>query len=279
MNADTIYIILPVHNRCQVTRRFLACLTSQTHQNYHVVLVDDGSTDGTSEMAQSTIQSLTVIKGEGKWWWAGSLQQGYKWLKKHTVSLSDIVLIMNDDTEFDEKFLDTGIALLRQQSHTLLSPWLYSAETGELLNSGLIVDWKRLRFESTTATEKVNCMSTRSMFMTIGDLFLARGFRPWLLPHYLSDYEFAIRARRKGMKLCYDGRLKVLVHEQEPDRSHDRHIAPSDDRARMFSKKSPRNPLYWTIFIALSCPWKWKALNWLRVWKGFFFATDKPARQ
>lgn len=60
-----IYILLPVHNRCELTRHFIECLKSQTYQNFHLVLIDDGSTDGTSEMVLSNLDTVTVVRGNG----------------------------------------------------------------------------------------------------------------------------------------------------------------------------------------------------------------------
>ena len=72
-----IYILLPVHNRREITRDFIDCLVAQTWQNYHLVLIDDGSTDGTDQMVREQVENLTVIRGKGEWWWAGCLQQGF----------------------------------------------------------------------------------------------------------------------------------------------------------------------------------------------------------
>ena len=82
-----IYILLPVHNRRELTRDFIDCLKAQTYQNFHLVLIDDGSTDGTDQMVRERIENLTVIRGNGDWWWAGSLQQGFNYLKKKAVPL------------------------------------------------------------------------------------------------------------------------------------------------------------------------------------------------
>ena len=53
------YILLPVHNRREITQKFIECLKSQTYQNYKLVLIDDGSSDGTAAMVQSQISDLT----------------------------------------------------------------------------------------------------------------------------------------------------------------------------------------------------------------------------
>lgn len=84
--SEKIYILLPVHNRSAITEHFVNCLAAQTYRSYHLVLIDDGSTDGTADMVRAKIKEISVIKGDGNWWWAGSLQQGIDWLKKRRVS-------------------------------------------------------------------------------------------------------------------------------------------------------------------------------------------------
>ena len=50
MDKENVYIIIPVHNRKAIT---LQCLNTLKNNGdlgqYHVVVVDDGSTDGTAE--------------------------------------------------------------------------------------------------------------------------------------------------------------------------------------------------------------------------------------
>ena len=106
---ETIYILLPVHNRREVTARFIRCLRSQSYRRWHLVLVDDGSTDGTEEMVRGQVSHLTVLKGAGNWRWAGALQQGYRWLTAQRPLKHDITLIINDDTEFGPAFLARGL--------------------------------------------------------------------------------------------------------------------------------------------------------------------------
>jgi len=45
-----VYIIIPVHNRKSFTRGCLLSLRKQTFQKITTIVVDDGSSDGTSEM-------------------------------------------------------------------------------------------------------------------------------------------------------------------------------------------------------------------------------------
>jgi glycosyltransferase involved in cell wall biosynthesis len=85
-----------------------------------LVLIDDGSTDGTEQMVRERIENLTVIRGNGDWWWAGSLQQGFNFLKKEGLSHDDYVLIINDDVVFGRDFIAKGISILDKNKQTLL---------------------------------------------------------------------------------------------------------------------------------------------------------------
>src|SRR5574337_2198175 len=132
--TETIYILLRVHNRREVTRRFVKCLAGQSYPDYHLVLIDDGSTDGTAEMVKSAIAPVTVITGAGNWWWGGALHEGYTWLRKRNPLLTDIVLIINDDTEFDGRLLEAAAAILGRQKKTLLLAECYGRENNRLID-------------------------------------------------------------------------------------------------------------------------------------------------
>jgi GT2 family glycosyltransferase len=265
-----IYIFLPVHNRRETTRRFIQCLRTQTFEHYHLVLIDDGSSDRTEEMVRREMGNLTVLKGDGSWWWAGCLQQGYLWLKSGDIDRSDVVLLINDDTEFEPTFLEKAMSLLQGKSRILLFAQNRSRQTGRTY-FGFHVDWPRFRIEHATTPEEIGAFPTRGLFLRVGDFLEIGGFHPKLLPHYGSDLEFTLRAARKGMTLLTDPSLWLSFDEDlirgyakfksEPWRSF---IKSS------FSRRSPDNPFLWTLFIALACPWPWKMSSWLRVWASAF---------
>lgn len=272
---NKMYILLPVHNRREITRRFIECLKTQTHRHYHLVLIDDGSTDGTEEMVRKEIGSCTVIKGTGNWWWAGSLQQGYSWLKQHNVEADDIVLITNDDTEFDDNFLETGAMLLKQHGKTLLLANSYDRRNNQFSSAGIHVNWKKLTFKRTSIPEEINCLPTRGLFLKVADFFEIGGFYPRLLPHYLSDYEFTIRAFKKGMKLRTDSRLKLWLDEEATGHRQVSYKNFSDFLKTYFSMRSIFSPFQWTAFIILACPWPWNLLNGTRIWIRAIRSTSK----
>lgn len=282
---EKINILLPVHNRREITKCFIECLKVQTYQNYHLILIDDGSIDGTEEMVKQEIKSLTVIKGDGNWWWAGSLQQGYLWLKSHDIALSDLILIINDDSEFECKFLETGLNLLANQKKALLASECYSQQTQELIDAGVNLNWQHNKIEITLQQDQISCFSTKGLFLRWEDFLEIGGFYPHLLPHHAADYEFTIRAFRKGMQPMIDARLKLWSNELTTGYYGIQSEHGWVSLRKLFSKKSAQNPITLTIFVALSCPWRWKAQNWFYIWKSaigqifrFLFQPDLHLR-
>jgi predicted SAM-dependent methyltransferase/GT2 family glycosyltransferase len=262
-----IYILLPVHNRCAVTERFIDCLAAQNYSNYHLILIDDGSTDNTEQMARARIKNITVLKGRGDWWWAGSLQQGINWLEKNRAGDRDIVLFANDDITFDEDFLQKAVSILDNLEATLLLPYLRDEKTGLPQESGVEADLQKLTFIPATSPDKINCLPTRGLFMRMADLRRVGGFHPWLLPHYWSDYEFTIRAHRKGLKLCTSADLVVsLDHDQTGIHSFEADGLVIFLR-QCFSKRSVFNPVYHTIFILLTSRLSHMPLSVFRIWR------------
>ena len=274
---NKIYILLPVHNRRDLTEAFINCLTAQTYRNHHLILIDDGSTDGTAELVQERIPSATILKGQGNWWWAGGLQRGIDWLHKASIEDRDIVLMINDDVTFDPYFLEKGAELLSQHPQTLIHSFAIGNKTGRIDNAGVKADLKKLKFEDTTSDEETNCLATMGLFMRFEDLKQIGGFYPQLLPHYLSDYEFTIRARRKGLQLLASPELKILLNEDSTGMGISDIIRlPFAKFIKIcFSKKYTANPVYWSFFAILVCPKLSIPTRLISIWKAAFLLIIK----
>lgn len=262
-----IYILLPVHNRKEITRSFIECLVAQTFLDYHLILIDDGSTDGTEAMVSEYVSSLTVLRGNGDWWWAGSLQRGLDWLKDREVSHDSLVLFINDDVSFAPDYLETAVQLMSAKKHVLLLSQ-FRMPGGQIAESGVHADLRQLSFEIARSSSQINCLSTRGLFAYWGDILKVGDFHPKLLPHYLSDYEYTIRAHRKGLKCATSAELLII-----PNHDTTGYHALNDQEfipflKKYFSKKSAANPMYWSSFILLTFSSVWALRNLGRIWHG-----------
>jgi len=73
-----IEIVTPVRNRKAITLQCLRSLSriDRTDLEVHVIVVDDGSTDGTSESIRERFPEIEVVQGDGKLFYTGGTNRG-----------------------------------------------------------------------------------------------------------------------------------------------------------------------------------------------------------
>lgn len=271
-----IYLLLPVHSRRLTTEKFIGQLLAQTYGNWHLVLIDDGSTDGTADMVRSLVSELTILRGQGQWWWAGALQQGYNWLKAQALAPSDLVLIANDDSSVEPDFLSNAVAAMQPDS--LLLAMCYDMYSGEL-DAGLVWNWPTLSYTVLRESgQQANCFSTRGLFIRVADFLKIGGFHPLLLPHYLSDYEFTHRAWRKGYRLITVPEVFLKDDAQQTGVRDVKGLSLWRSLRLAVSIRSATNPFFWTSFVILACPLRHVPANILRVWRRFLIVTRRDLK-
>jgi len=266
MKGPTVHIVLPVHNRRAVTGAFCDCLARQTYSNFVLILVDDGSTDGTAELVAGYPFRKHICRGDGKLWWAGGLRRGMARLASLRPALDDVVLLVNDDTSFGDDFLQKAVEEIdRIGDPAMLSVQVLFRDSGRKAEGGFVCDWPHFTFRDYGRhPEKIDCASTRCLFVCYGDLMRCGRFRPGLLPHYLSDLEFTIRARRRGVRILPAKNLVCYSTEY----STGMHRLPTGGFTSVLryilSPRFSANPVHVFMFILLAAPPLWKPLCWLR---------------
>lgn len=268
-----ILVFLPVHNRRATTALFIRSLLAQTHANWHLLLIDDGSTDGTADMVRKEVASLTVLRGNGKWWWGGALHQGYRWLTRHPDHRDDLVLIINDDTQFAPDFLERAVQAMKPRS--LLLAQLYN-QAGEFVEAGVRWNWRAFDWAGVKETEGLNCFSTRGLFLWARDFREIGGFHPVLLPHYLSDYEFTMRAHSKGFALISAPEVCLRYDENLTGSRSQDGLSAFRYLKTGLSIRSTSNPVYWTSFVLLASPLRYVPANIRIVWWRFLAPLVTP---
>ena len=89
-----LYVVIPVFNRRQYTRDCLLSLRQQTRNDFRVVVVDDGSTDGTAQMLAEEFPEVEVVPGSGQLFWTAGVNAG---IRRALALHATCVMTMNND--------------------------------------------------------------------------------------------------------------------------------------------------------------------------------------
>ncbi|HXF69538.1 MAG TPA: glycosyltransferase [Thermoflexus sp.] len=92
-------VIIPTHNRKTLLRRCLAAASGQDYSNYEVIVVDDGSTDGTGEMVRREFPRVHYIRQEPNRGPAAARNRGIE------VASGEIIAFTDDDCLLPPDFL------------------------------------------------------------------------------------------------------------------------------------------------------------------------------
>jgi len=94
-------IVIPTYNRKDLLRRCLAAAMSQDYPDYEVIVMDDGSTDGTGEMVQREFPQVRYIRQEPNRGPAAARNRGIE------AATGEIVAFTDDDCVAPPEWLKT----------------------------------------------------------------------------------------------------------------------------------------------------------------------------
>jgi len=216
-----IFIIIPVHNRVDFTRGCLAALKNQRAKDFAVIVIDDGSTDGTAEMIKKDFPDVILLSGNGSLWWSGAtnvgikeaLHRGCRW-----------ILTLNDDTVPEPDFITAMSFWAKEKPTSLLGAFAIDIETKAPVYGGERINWLTASY-----TSLLNILD-REQWKGIHPVthFPGRGllipsfifdkiglFAADIFPQSGADDDFTHRAIRAGFPVyCnYDARLNIYPHE------------------------------------------------------------------
>src|SRR5438309_3141928 len=120
-----LYVVVPALNEAENIRRVLEPLA--TRPNVELILVDDGSTDGTGDVARSTEPAppLTVLRHESPQGPGAAFATGFAHLAER-LAPHDLVLTLEADNTSRLEILDVMLGRLPERYDAIFaSPYMY----------------------------------------------------------------------------------------------------------------------------------------------------------
>jgi N-acetylglucosaminyl-diphospho-decaprenol L-rhamnosyltransferase len=247
--AHSIYVVVPVFNRKSYTERFLHCLRKQTFRNFKVIVVDDGSTDGTPELITEGFREVQLLRGDGNLWWTGAINLGIRHAMSQA-SETDAVLVINDDLEVDPDYLDILYALWKSTPKTLIGSVVVDIESHDTIdNGGVIINWWTAKYRTLNHKRRlsgfeknysidVSYLTGRGVLIPI-QVFYKIGLYDDKHFQQCGDTELTVRAKNAGYRLLVSYAAVVKSHVESSNNINvSNHYFLKDLRAYFFGVKS-----------------------------------------
>jgi hypothetical protein len=210
-----VSLIVLTYNGKDDTLAFLESLGCTDYPNYEIMVVDNGSTDGTVEAVRKSFPKAKVVENGENLGFAGGMNAGVRKSRgKYVVLLNNDMIaskkewlsLLVDAAEADE---DVGIAI----------PMVLYYGTNVIESLGKVVPDLLTKITATTAllghNEKDKRQFNEKIEIAAGNGLVRRevfdkiGFLDERMFVYFEETDFSYRARRRGYKIICDPRSKI----------------------------------------------------------------------
>lgn len=223
MIKTEIAILIPVHNGLNYTAECLSSLygildqTNETREKFRIIVIDDGSTDGSSGWIETNFPRTIIIRGDGNLWWSGGINKGI------TCALGELacnyVLWWNNDIHCAEDYFSRLLEIIDQtSSDTIIGSKIYCADEPQKIwafggtfnthsgqkNAFAMDETDSDQFQQVKEVDWLPGMGTtihKSVFEKIGNV------NQHDFPQYHGDSDFTFRAKLAG----YHNRVYPLL--------------------------------------------------------------------
>lgn len=276
-------IVIPVHNGLEYTKRCLVALGRVLSDPVMLVLVDDGSTDGTSAYIREHFPEAHLLRGDGSLWWSRAVDLG----SRHAfASGAEWILLLNNDDVAVSTNLMVEVRRLLDQGAGCAGVVGLSAlpDSAFLLHAGGELDWsgrgatlRRVgeRYEPTSLIEECDWLPgmaiafERAVFDAVG------GFDWRRFPQYRGDVDFSLRVRELRRPLLISHAGWVLNDKRQTGLTFTHRIDIRAFATGLFSLRSNYNLRETFAFALAHCPPQ-RRLTYLAQFYGrYVYATLK----
>lgn len=203
-------IIIVSWNGKNLLRKCLRSLRKNTDPSYKVIIVDNGSTDGSKKMIKKEFSWVDMVSLNKNYGFTKGTNIGIKRaLKKYNV---DYILLMNNDIEIIQKnWLKNMINVLDSYPKGGIAPC-------KLLSKKKKQQISAAHFVPIGKAPEISAKETVEVDWAIGTAFLIKKnvikkiglFDEKFSPAYGEESDYCWRARKKGYKILYNPFVSII---------------------------------------------------------------------
>jgi GT2 family glycosyltransferase len=194
-----IAVLLTCFNRREKT---ISCLTSlfdailPKDYSLDVFLVDDGSTDGTSESVNQHFPQVKVVKGDGTLFWNRGMHLAWKSAREH--SNNNFYLWLNDDVKIKPNAIKILLENYQEFPNSIIAGVMASEKDNSITYGG--VDKNNDLIVPNTDYPKPCYYINGNLVLVSSIIFDKVGMLDPIFTHAIGDFDYGLRARKLGFE-------------------------------------------------------------------------------
>ncbi len=220
-----VAILLPVHNRLSHTQKCLRLLSNEiirlnsSEVRFEIIIIDDGSTDGSSEFITKNYPDVILLNGNGSLWWSGAINKGAEYALKELDF--DYVLLWNNDINTNPEYFENIVKIiLNIDDKTIIGSKIYRNDSSNIIwSAGGIFNPKTgekymigfNKEDSEEFNKRIDCDWLTGMGSLVPRMVIEKiGY--WddkLFKQYYGDCDFTYRAKLGGFNIAVFPELKI----------------------------------------------------------------------
>lgn len=265
----SVTVVIPTFNDWRHTQECLAHLTNSQYP-LDIILVDDGSTDGTSANVKQYFPQVLLFQGDGNLWWTGATNLG---VQEAVQRGADYVLTLNNDVLIDPNSVSALVDCALEHPNSIVGSIIYYADSPKLIwCAGGTFHWPwpgevmighnqidQGQYDGVRDVEWTPGMGTlipRTILVAL-NYYDNRN-----MPQYQADADFTLRARKLGYTVFVTSASKLYNHvENTGGLAKNKNRISWQEYYSLFT--SFRSADYWRgrlTFMWRYCPRRWLLL-------------------
>lgn len=200
-----VYIIILNWNGFEDTAQCLKSVMELEYDNYKIILVDNGSVDGSVEKFNLKFPEIKLIKNENNVGFASASNQGIKYAMEEG---ADYIWLLNNDTVVPRDVLSNLVAACASPQIGLASPLIYYYDSPEIIQfCGSVIDWENKKIKRLENLEELAAIDVKDNLSLWGTALLIQrkviddvGYLSEKYFAYHEDEEYCLRVARAGYR-------------------------------------------------------------------------------